>query len=49
MGGNSITIGCKNLLGLGHVDEFDRSCFGKRKYERGRLTISEQWIFGGIH
>ncbi|CAF1619035.1 unnamed protein product, partial [Didymodactylos carnosus] len=31
----------------GHIVEIDGSCFGKRKYQRGRL-LKTQWVFGGI-
>ncbi|CAF1579046.1 unnamed protein product, partial [Didymodactylos carnosus] len=34
--------------GVGHTVEIDESCFGKRKYQRGRLLSSQQWVFGGI-
>ena len=28
--------------------EIDESCFGKRKYQRGRMITSQQWVFGDI-
>ncbi|CAF1296695.1 unnamed protein product, partial [Rotaria sp. Silwood1] len=31
----------------GHIVQIDESCFGKRKYQRGRL-LNSQWVFGGI-
>ena len=32
----------------GHIAEIDESLFGKRKYQRWRLLIEQQWAFGGI-
>ena len=28
--------------------QINESCFGKRKYEHGRIIRSQQWVFGGI-
>ena len=34
--------------GSGHIVEIDESCFGKRKYNRGRMIQEQQWVFGSI-
>ena len=37
----------EKIGGPGMIVEIDESAFGKRKYERGRLT-AVKWVFGGI-
>jgi len=36
------------FLGPGTIVEIDETCVGKRKYDRGRLIRTNQWMFGGI-
>ena len=37
------------LLGVGGTDiDIDETVISRRKYNRGRLVVDQQWFFGGI-
>ncbi|KAE8741233.1 hypothetical protein FOCC_FOCC013219 [Frankliniella occidentalis] len=36
------------LGGPGKIVEIDESLVGKRKYNRGKKKVSQQWVFGGV-
>lgn len=40
---NPIAIG-----GVNSTVEIDETCISKRKYNRGRMIIAQQWFFGGV-